>query len=93
MHKKGYMQVKKYILPNQCRAARALLGWSRDQLAKLSDVGPRTLMDFERGTRQPHRRTIADIRRSLEDGGVIFLDEDDEGPGVRLKKKNPKSSA
>jgi hypothetical protein len=26
------------------------------------------------------------IRRTLEDAGVIFIDEDEEGPGVRLRK-------
>jgi transcriptional regulator with XRE-family HTH domain len=86
MSKKVQMEGKKYILGQQCRAARALLGWSRDQLAKASDVGPRTLMDFERGTRQPHRRTISDVRRALEEAGVTFIDGNGEGPGVRLKK-------
>jgi len=43
-------------------------------------------MDFERGTRQPHRRTISDVRRALEEAGVTFIDGNGEGPGVRLKK-------
>jgi transcriptional regulator with XRE-family HTH domain len=87
MPKKGKMEEKKYISPAQCRAARALLGWTRDQLAQASEVGPRTLMDFERRTRDPHRRTISDIRRAFEEAGVIFIDENGEGQGVRLKKK------
>lgn len=28
------------------------------------------------------------IHRALEAGGVIFLDGNGEGPGVRLRKKN-----
>jgi hypothetical protein len=29
------------------------------------------------------------IERALEDGGVIFLDGDDVGPGVRLRLRPP----
>jgi transcriptional regulator with XRE-family HTH domain len=79
-----------YITAAQCRAARALIGWSREALAEHSLVGLRTLIDFERGARKPQLRTNLDIRRALEGGGVIFIDEDDkEGPGVRLQKQGP----
>ena len=71
----------------QCKGARAMLGWSRDRLAKSSTVGLRTLVDFESGARQPYDRTLADLRRALEEAGIIFIDEDDiDGVGVRLKK-------
>ena len=75
------------IIPSQCRAARALLGWSRKQLAQSALIAERTLVDFERGARNPLDRTLSDIRRALEDaGGIIFIDQnDDVGPGVRLK--------
>ncbi len=71
---------------SQCRAARALLGWSRKQLAQSALIAERTLVDFERGARNPLDRTLSDIRRALEDAGVIIIDEDEEGPGVRLRK-------
>ena len=75
------------ITPSQCRAARALLGWSRKQLAQSALIAERTLVDFERGARNPLDRTLSDIRRALEDAGVFFIDEDEElGPGVRLRK-------
>ncbi len=75
------------IIASQCRAARALLGWSRKQLAKSALIAERTLVDFERGARNPLDRTLSDIRRALEDAGVFFIDEDEElGPGVRLRK-------
>ncbi len=79
------------ILAEQCKAARALIGWSRRELAKASHVAERTLIDFERRARSPQRRTLHDIRRALEDAGVIFIDADEEGPGVRLmaEKTNP----
>ena len=74
------------ISAKQSKAARALIGWSRRQLAEASHVSERTLIDFERGARAPHRRTLVDLRRALEEAGVIFIDENEEGPGVRLRK-------
>ena len=64
-----------------------MIEWPRLRLAEAANIAERTLIDFERGARQPYDRTLADIRRALEDAGVIFIDEDDEGPGVRLKKR------
>jgi transcriptional regulator with XRE-family HTH domain len=77
------------ITSAQCRAARALIDWSREDLARASHVGSRTLVDFERGARQPHRRTLVDLRRALEEAGVVFIDENEQGngPGVCLKKR------
>ena len=69
------------------RGAKAtLLSWSRHHLAKSAQIAERTLVDFERGARSPLNRTLVDIRRALEEAGVIFIPEDDEGPGVRLRK-------
>jgi transcriptional regulator with XRE-family HTH domain len=73
------------ILPAQCRAARALLGWSQAQLAHEAAVSKQTLVDFERGARQPYPRTLADIRAALEAAGVEFTNGD--APGVRLKRR------
>ena len=43
---------------------------------------------FERGLTSPKLVTAGRWRRALEKAGVIFIDEDDEaGPGVRLKAK------
>ncbi|WP_353640937.1 transcriptional regulator [Mesorhizobium sp. WSM2239] len=70
----------------QCRAARALIEWSRDQLADASKVAVRTIVDFERNAREPREVTKDALRRALEIAGVIFVDENGEGPGVRLRK-------
>lgn len=43
-------------------------------------------MDFERARRSVSADAIAAIRRALELAGVIFVEENGEGPGVRLKK-------
>lgn len=76
---------KNVISAMQSRAARSLLGWSRRELALAAKVAERTLIDFEREARRPYERTLADIRRAFEDAGIIFIDENGGGVGVRLK--------
>ena len=66
----------------QCRGARAMLGWSQEKLASESRTATKTIADFERGKRIPYPRTLADIRRALEDAGCEFTDG--KNPGVRL---------
>ena len=70
----------------QCRAARALLGWSQDELAAASSVATATIATFETGKRLPYERTLEDIHAALAQAGVIFIDSNGEGPGVRLTK-------
>lgn len=81
------MSYKISILPEQCRAARALLGWSREDLSSKAAVSMATLADFETGKRRPYDRTLADIRVALEAGGVAFVDQNGMGPGVRLRDR------
>ena len=69
------------ITAAQCRAARAMLDWSRDDLAAAARVAKRTVVDFERGARSPIHSTLDVLRRALEAAGIEFLD----GDGVRLK--------
>jgi transcriptional regulator with XRE-family HTH domain len=74
---------KMSFIPAQCRAARALLDWSQAQLAEASSVATKTIADFERGSRTPYDRTLADLRRALEAAGVEFTNGGQ--PGVRMK--------
>ena len=72
--------------PEQCRAARALLDWTQDDLAARAEVSRSTVRSFETGRHDLQRATAAAIRRALEAGGVAFLDADDQGgPGLRLR--------
>lgn len=76
------------LSPAQCRAARALLGWSQDRLSEASKVAKATIANFEAGKRSPYDRTLADVQRALDDAGVIFLAADENisgGDGVRIK--------
>lgn len=73
--------------PSQCRAARALLDWTQPQLATASGVSPSTLRDFESGKRVPISNNLAAIRAALESAGVVFIDQNGHGPGVRLRDR------
>ena len=73
------------LSPAQSRAARGLLDWSQTELAKKSNLSESTLRDFEKGRRTPTINNITAIRTALELGGVIFVDANGEGPGVRLR--------
>lgn len=76
------------ISPAQCRAARALLRWSQDELHQRSKVAQRTIADFERAARTPFERTLNDLQEAMEAGGIVFLPENDEGgEGVRFEKQ------
>ncbi len=87
------MSDEKTITPEQCRGARAMLGWSREQLAGHAKVANATLADFEAGKRTPYNRTLADVRRALEEGGIEFIPENGGGPGARLKKQSAGASS
>jgi hypothetical protein len=45
-----------------------------------------TIRDFETAKRTPIGNNLAAIRAALESAGVIFVEENGEGPGVRLRK-------
>ncbi|WP_145619732.1 helix-turn-helix domain-containing protein [Nitrospirillum bahiense] len=65
--------------------ARAALGWGVRDLASAAKVSPDTIARLERGeTLYP--RTVDAIRGALEAAGIIFIQENGEGPGVRLRK-------
>ena len=78
------------IIATQCRAARALLNWNEQELADRAGVGIVTVRQLEAGNTQPRRATLDVIRRALESAGVEFIDENGGGPGVRLRKRQPK---
>jgi transcriptional regulator with XRE-family HTH domain len=74
------------ISPAQCRAGRALIEWSQQDLASAAQVGLSTIRGFENGDRQPIANNLAAIQRALEAAGVEFIPENGSGAGVRLKK-------
>jgi len=69
-------------MPRRARAHR----WTQPQLAEASGTSLSTIVYFERGKRVPILNNLAAIRAALEKAGVVFVEENGEGPGVRLKK-------
>lgn len=80
------------ITSYQIRAARALLGWSADDLAQVASVGIATVRRFEtvQGVPSGQVRIMEALKTALENAGVEFIGTPENQPGVRLKL--PKSS-
>src|SRR5262245_53118915 len=74
----------------QVKAARELLAWSQDQLAQKAGVSVPTIKRLEAsdGPLGGRADTVNKIRTALENGGVVFIDENGGGPGVRLKQRS-----
>lgn len=71
----------------QIRAARAMLKITAQELADAAGIGVATVRRAESDDGgSPTKVVNQAIRAALEAAGVIFVDEDDEGPGVRLRR-------
>lgn len=68
----------------QVKMARAALGWGVRELAAEAGLNPNTVMRFEHGG-GVQASTVEKLERALEAAGVVFIDSDNGGPGVRLK--------
>lgn len=67
----------------QCRVARAMMGWSIKQLSRKVRVAQRTISDFEtEGRVRPETRTR--IRSIFVTNGIEFIQDDD---GIGLKRR------
>jgi DNA-binding transcriptional regulator YiaG len=73
------------MTPEQCRAARAWLNWSQQQLSERAHVGSSTVRDFEAGRRQPIANNIMAMRRAIEAAGIVFMfDLDGRATGIAI---------
>ena len=72
----------------QIRAARGLLRWSAEVLAEQSKLGIATIRRAEASDGPPSltEANAAAVQATLEGAGVIFIAENGNGPGVRLRK-------
>jgi hypothetical protein len=85
---------KKTLTSPQIRAARGLIRWTAEDLAHRSAVSLRTIRRAELAEHDTSLTSPNDlaIRRALEAAGVEFIDENDGGPGVRLRKRHRKKA-
>jgi hypothetical protein len=74
------------MTPAQCRAGRGLLDWTRQALAEAAHIDKETIERFEDRYSTLQTATVLALKRALESAGVIFVDEDGQGAGVRLRK-------
>ena len=79
---------KKTLISAQIRAARSLIKWTAEDLARQSSVSLRTIRRAELADRDTSMTTANElaVRGALEDAGVEFIDENGGGAGVRLRK-------
>jgi transcriptional regulator with XRE-family HTH domain len=87
-------QDKKTLSSYQIRAARALIGWTAEDLSRQSAVSLRTIRRAEIAKHDTSMTAVNDlaVRRALEAAGVEFIDENGGGPGVRLRKRQGKKA-
>jgi hypothetical protein len=78
----------------QIRASRGLLRWSAEDLARAAALGLATIKRAEAAENETSMTTANNlaVRRALEAAGVEFIDENGGGPGLRLRKRQPKKS-
>lgn len=69
----------------QIRAARALLAWRQEDLAKAAKAGLATIARIEKaeGLAQGNVSTISRIQEALERAGIRFLEEEGGAYGVK----------
>jgi transcriptional regulator with XRE-family HTH domain len=79
------------VTGRQIAAARALLGMAQAELAAAARISVPTLkrMEASDGPAAGMANNVAAVRHALEAAGVLFVEENGEGPGVRLKKPRP----
>lgn len=74
------------MTPHLCRASRALLGWSRQDLAEATRVSLPTVEAYEADTQGCRWALEPRLARTLERAGIqIFMRDAWGGPGVRLR--------
>ena len=69
----------------QCRAARALVEWTREKLSSNSGVDALVIEEFERRIAFPDHDVCNRLQVALEAAGAFFIGENGGGIGVRLK--------
>ncbi len=73
---------------DQCRIARAALGWGVRELAEAATVSTQTVTRLERGE-ELRAATLDRIRKVLEEAGIVFISEENDGSfGILIKRSS-----
>src|SRR5690242_18227505 len=82
----------KLLTSAQIRAARALVRWSAEDLARETALSVATIRRAELSEAETSMTVANDlaVRRALEAAGVEFIEGNGSGPGVRLRKASNK---
>lgn len=72
------------ITPGLLRAARALIGWTRVELASVAGTDERMIASLEGGPGPAGDDAFEAVVEALSLAGVEFIPPDAKGPGVRL---------
>lgn len=70
----------------QIRAARALLGWSREDLVKAADVSISALLRLENEAADTRGSTLRKVIAALTHEGIEFVAREDGAVGVVLRR-------
>jgi hypothetical protein len=81
------------ITPNQLRAARAWLGWTRGKLTLKSGISERAIARYELGRSVPYDETLAALRSTLEDAGILFHFVGSVGTGIGVMAEENRTDA
>jgi len=70
----------------QLKGARALLGWSAEDLAEITGIGATTIRRYEMGSGIPNANVsvLKKLRACFEDHGIEFTGDPLVNPGVTL---------
>ena len=76
----------------QIRASRALLGWSRQELLKVTGISMSALLRMEGALADSRSSTLNKVVKALSLAGIEFVTRDDGAIGVILKTEQAKAS-
>jgi transcriptional regulator with XRE-family HTH domain len=80
-------------MPTRLQALREAQGLSRERLAGLAEISPRTIYNIEVKGTSPHRLTANAIAFVLGVDAGWLLTKDVEAPGKGLDEEEPRDAA
>jgi hypothetical protein len=67
------LEIDPTLSPEICRASRAWLGWTQQELATRAEVALNTIREFEAGRRKLNFHSHRQVGFAISNGGLRFL--------------------